>query len=202
MLWGSFKYHFIEIRRAISSCHIIFSPLPSRISIMPDLMILHGRVISGRGTYSKRPPPPPLIKFFGKHPERGTLNLALDEPIRFNPVLVELMLGENAFFWACEIGGMRCLVARAKGHPLHIIEIIAPCRLRDMFQLNDGDNLELQVSGGILEDLSISTRVVWAIFWRFRETWYASRTYRLLIGPFWLIRRRATQAPVYRAKLL
>ncbi len=111
------------------------------------------------------------------------------------------MLGPRAFFWACEIDGMRCLIKRAKGYPLHIIEIVAPCKLRDRFRLHDRDWFELQVSRNLVVDLSFDTRVVWSIFWRFRECWYESKTYRNLIGPFWLIRRRATQSPEYHAKL-
>ena len=97
---------------------------------------------------------------------------------------------------------MHCLITRSKGHPLHIIEIVALYKLRDKYQLHDGDWLELRVSReAVADDLSRGTRVIWNIFWRFRECWYSSRTYRLLLGPFWLIRRRATQSPQYRAKL-
>ena len=168
-----------------------------------DRVILRGRVIGGRGTASKiRTFTDEVIYFFGEPPVRGSLNLALDKPIRFDPKQIKFMGGKRAFFWAGEIDGMRCLITRAKGHPLHIIEIIAPCKLRDRFQLHDGDWLELQVSRDILvENLSWGTKVVWNIFWRFRECWHVSKTYRALIGPFWLIRRLATQSPQYYAKL-
>lgn len=164
-----------------------------------ELAALRGRVVSGRGTASKiKGFSTEIINFFGEPPVRGSLNLALDKPIRFDPEQVELKGGRHSFFWAGEIDGMRCLITRAKGHPLHIIEIVAPCKLRDKFQLHDGDWLELQVSRDILiENLSWSTKAIWNIFWRFRECWYVSKTYRVLIGPFWLIRRLATQSPQY-----
>ena len=133
---------------------------------------------------------------------RGSLNLALDKPVRFDPEQVEFLEGKRAFFWAGEIDGMRCLIMRARGHPLHIIEIVAPCKLRDRFQLNDGDWFELRVSRDIvIKDLSWGIKAIWSIFWRFRECWYVSKVYRMLIGPFWLIRRRATQSPQYYANL-
>ena len=62
--------------------------------------------------------------------------------------------------------------------------------------------MELKVSRGIvIEDLSWGTKAAWNIFWRSRECWYVSKAYRVLIGPFWLIRRLATQSPQYHAKL-
>lgn len=168
-----------------------------------NLAALRGRVISGRGTASKiKTFTAEVIDFFGEPPVRGSLNLALDRPIRFDPEQIEFMGGRRAFFWACEIDGMRCLITRAKGHPLHIVEIVAPCKLRDRFQLQDGDWFELKVSRDIvIEGLPWSTRAIWNIFWRFRECWYVSKAYRMLIGPFWLIRRRATQSPQYRTRL-
>ena len=168
-----------------------------------DFVTLRGRVISGRGTASKvKTFSAEVIDFFGELPVRGSLNLALDKPIRFDPDQAEFMGGKRTFFWAGAIGGMRCLITRARGHPLHIVEVVAPCKLRDRYQLRDGDWFELQVSQDILvKNLSRSTRAVWNIFWRFREYWYVSKTYRALVGPFWLIRRLATQSPQYHAKL-
>ena len=172
---------------------------------MSDFIILRGRVIRGRGTASKiKGFSTEIINFFGEPPVRGSLNLALAKPVRFDPGQVEFKKGGEArsFFWAGEINGMRCLITRAKGHPLHIIEVVAPCKLRDRFRLRDGDRFELQVSQDILvQNLSWGTKAVWSVFWRFRECWYVSRIYRALIGPFWLIRRLATQSPQYHAKL-
>ena len=170
---------------------------------IPDSVALRGRVISGRSTASKvKTFAAEVVKFFGELPARGTLNLALDKPVRFDPEQVECTGGKRAFFWACEIDGMRCLITRAKGHPLHIVEIVALCKLRDRFQLHDGDWMELKVSRDIvIDDLPWSTRTIWNIFWRFRESWYVSKAYRTLIGPFWMIRRLATQSPQHHAKL-
>ena len=170
---------------------------------MLDPIVLRGCVISGRGTASKiKAFTTEVIDFFGEPPVRGSLNLALGRPVRFDPRQIEFTGGKRSFFWAGEIEGMRCLITRAEGHPLHIIEIVAPCRLRDKFQLRDGDWMELKVSRDIiLEDLSWGTKAVWNFFWRFRECWYVSKAYRMLIGPFWLIRRMATQSPQYHAKL-
>ena len=174
--------------------------MPEQIS---NFITLRGCVISGRGTASKiKGFSAEIVNFFGEPPVRGSLNLALDEPVRFDPEQVELKGGRRSFFWAGEIDGMRCLITRAKGHPLHIIEIVAPCKLRDKFQLRDGDWMEFKVSRSIvLEDLSWGTKAAWNFFWRFRECWYVSKVYRALIGPFWLIRRMATQSPQYHAKL-
>ena len=167
-----------------------------------QLKTIRGRVISGRGTASKiKAFSAEVIDFFGEPPVRGSLNLALDKPIRFDPERVEFVRGKRSFFWAGEIDGMRCLITRAKGHPLHIVELVAPCKLRDRFQLHNGDWFELRVSSDIVQNLSWGTKAVWNVFWRFRECWYVSKAYRMLIGPFWLIRRRATQSPRYHVNL-
>ena len=62
--------------------------------------------------------------------------------------------------------------------------------------------MELKVSRDIVVgDLSWGTKAAWNVFWCFRECWYMSKAYRMLIGPFWMIRRLATQSPQYHAKL-
>ncbi len=121
--------------------------------------------------------------------------------MRFDPEKVAFPGGHRAYYWAAEINGSRCLLTRAKGHPLHVVEVLSPYRLRDKFQLKNGDSVEIKVSSDLILDLLWGIKAIWNIFWKFRGSWYASRAYRTLIGPFWLIRRLATQSPQYRAKL-
>lgn len=167
-----------------------------------DFLTLHGCVISGRGTASQaKVGESPISDFFGELQAPGSLNVALDEPVGLNPEKVEFPGGHRSFYWAAEINGTRCLVTRAKGHPLHVVEILSPYRLREKFQLKDGDPVEIKVDSDSIADLSWGVKAIWSIFWKFRGSWYASRAYRALIGPFWLVRRLATQSPEYHAKL-
>ena len=173
--------------------------MPEQVS---EFVALHGRVTSGRGTASQlRVCESPISDFFGELQAPGSLNVALEKPVRLDPGKVAFHGSERAFYWAAEINGSRCLITRAKGHPLHIVEILSPHRLREKFQLKDGDFVELKVSSSFITDLSWGIRAVWNVFWKFRGGWYASRAYRTLIGPFWLIRRLATQSPQHHAKL-
>ncbi len=166
-----------------------------------NFVTLHGRVISGRGTASQiKVGESPISDFFGELQAPGSLNVALERPIRFDPEEVPFPGGHRAYYWAAEINGSRCLLTRAKGHPLHIVEVLSPYRLREKFQLKDGDSVEIKVVSGLIVDLSWWIKAIWGIFWKFRGNWYASRAYRTLIGPFWLIRRLATQSPQFRAK--
>ena len=169
---------------------------------MPNPTRLHGRVISGRGTASQSAVgPSPISDFFGELQAPGSLNVALDGPVRFDPKQVAIPKEGRAYYWPAEINGSRCLMTRADGHPLHIVEILSPLHLRKEFNLRDGDAVTLEVSPNLTTSLSRGTGIAWGIFWGFRGSWYASRTYRTLIGPFWLLRRLATQSPKYRAKV-
>ena len=164
-------------------------------------LVLRGRVISGRGTASQsKIRESPVSDFFGELQAPGSLNIALERPIRFDPEKVAFPGGSRAYYWPAEINGSRCLITRAKGHPLHIVEVLSPYRLREKFQLKNGDSVEIKTSSNLIADLSRGSKTVWSIFWKFRGGWYASRTYRMLVGPFWLIRRLATQSPQYHAK--
>lgn len=168
----------------------------------PAFVILRGHVISGRGTASRsKVRASPVSDFFGELQAPGSLNIALERPVRFDPEKVAFPGGSRAYYWPAEINGSRCLITRAKGHPLHIVEILSPYRLREKFQLKNGDSVEIKTSSNLIVDLSRGSKTAWSIFWKFRGGWYASRTYRMFVGPFWLIRRLATQSPQYHAKL-
>ena len=67
--------------------------------------------------------------------------------------------------------------------------------------MKTGSVVEIKVPSGLIEKLSWGTKIIWRVFWQGRGNWYSYRTYRALIGPFWLIRRRATQSVDYRPKL-
>lgn len=172
-------------------------PEPTSNEFVP----LHGYVISGRGTASKGAVvESPISDFLGELPIPGSLNVALEKPVRFDSEKIAFS-GGATYYWAAKINGIRCLIVRKKGHPLHIVEVVSAYRLREKFQLENGGSVEVQVPFSLLVDLSWQTKAIWNVFWKYRNGWYASWVYRWLIGPFWLIRRLATQSPQYHAKL-
>jgi len=171
---------------------------------MPESdLSFRGCVISGYGTTAQAVDlPKPIRDFLGGPEYQGSLNVALEQPIRFKPERTVIPQEGRAYYWAAEINGLRCLISRGRGHPLHIVEVIATCRLRDELRLNDGSVVEIRVAPNLADDLTWDTRLIWKLFWGWgRTTWYASRKYRRLIGIFWLLRRRATQSPQYHLKL-
>lgn len=172
------------------------------MSEISNLVLLRGRVVTGRGTASQvKVSESPISDFFGKLQAPGSLNVVLERPVRFDPEKVAFPGGHRAYYWAAEINGSRCLLTRAKGHPLHVVEVLSPDRLREKFQLKNGDSVEIRIASDLMVDMSWGIKAIWGVFWKFRGHWYASRAYRMLIGPFWPIRRLATQHPQYRAKL-
>ena len=182
-------------------CFLLLCPLMSD-PLAPEFMLLRGCVISGRGTASKRKiVKSPISDFFGELPAPGSLNVSLEKPVRINPEKVAFVKDDRTYCWASEINGTRCLVTRRKGHPLHIVEILSPYLLREKFQLKNGDSVEISLPHDFIVDLSWKTNAIWSVFWKHRNRWYASRTYRMLIGPFWLVRRLASQSPEYHPKL-
>ena len=165
--------------------------------------VLKGRVVGGYGTASLwGRGPGPISDVLGAFPYPGSLNIALDQPVRFRPEHTAIPQEGRIYYWEAKISGFRCLIARRNSYALHFIEVIAERRLRDELQLSDKSIVEIQVSAKLIDPLSWSTKLVWYLFWGMgRTTWVVSRRYRLLVGPLWLLRRKATQFPEYRIKL-
>ncbi len=168
-----------------------------------DQTVLRGRVVSGYGTASRwNIEPSPISDALGALPYPGSLNVALDRPVRFKPEYTAIPQEGRIYYWHAEINGIHCLISRRNSHALHFVEVIAACRLRDELQLNGKAIVEIKIETQLVDPLSWSTRLIWCWFWGIgRTTWVASRGYRTLVGPLWLLRRKATQLPEYRLKI-
>ena len=167
----------------------------------PNLVPLRGCAMSGYGMGSwTKVTASPISEFFGQLQAQGTLNVALDKPVRFN-LDKAVFTNNERYYWAAEINGSRCLIKREKKDPLHLVEILSPHILRKKFHLKDGSSVEIKVPSDSIQKLSWETKVIWSIFWQGRSNWHYRRTYRVLIGPLWLLRRRACQSVDYRPRL-
>jgi len=122
-------------------------------------MLLRGRVVSGVGSFAY------WIGQLQDHYQRktgvilypGTLNLRLDAEYSLPPKVIRLEGAEyggrvSVSIVPCSVRGTRAFLLRTDAnengqgdHPKTIIEIAAEVRLRDLFQLQDGDLLEVEV---------------------------------------------------------
>ena len=127
------------------------------------MAILHGRVKTGIGDFSKRMKQIPdlLSAYFektGMHFIPGTLNIQLEEPytlpkdkiIRLEGVEYGGTVSVNIV--PCKINGKKAFILRTdkneagKGdHPKTIIEIACDVMLREKFGLEDGDKVIITV---------------------------------------------------------
>lgn len=101
----------------------------------------------------------------------GSLNLIGKSPVWLDARAAIHTTAEWAY-WRASLRGMPVVIGRwLSGCPAHVFEIFAPVRLREAFNLRDGDALELCIPRGATAsaDASWRNRLVWYGFWRFRE---------------------------------
>ena len=151
------------------------------------MVVVRGRVIKGKGGYGKNPHRPEVAAHFNNTPIKGTLNIALDQPIRLRH---EKKLISR--FWPSYIEGIPCLITRTSHTPLHIVEVISdeqlPCRRSDW--------VTLVIPRGCTVALPSIHHTIWKIFYGFGRThWYEYKIYRRLLGPFYFVRRLSIQDP-------
>ncbi len=122
-------------------------------------MVLRGQVVSGVGSFAY------WIKQLQDHYERktgmilypGTLNLRLDSEYSLPGKVIRLEAAEyggrvSVSIVPCSIKGRKAFLLRTDAneqgrgvHPKTIVEIATDVKLRDLYQLQDGDYLELTI---------------------------------------------------------
>lgn len=128
------------------------------IFIKAAFVFLRGKVLSGMGNFSY------WIEKLQDHYDRktglrlfpGTLNVELDEPYTL-PVDVMRLEGEeyggtvSVNMVPCSILGRKAFILRTDAneqgrghHPRTIVEIATDLKLRDAFNLRDGDTVEIE----------------------------------------------------------
>jgi riboflavin kinase len=123
------------------------------------MMVLRGQVVSGVGSFSY------WIEKLQEHYERktgmvlypGTLNLRLDSEYSLPAKVIRLEGAEyggrvSVNIVPCSVRGRKAFLLRTDAneqgtgdHPKTIVEIATDVRLRDLYQLQDGDYLELTI---------------------------------------------------------
>jgi riboflavin kinase len=126
------------------------------------MSILRGKVVSGMGNFSY------WIEKLSDHYERktsmrlfpGTLNVELPEPYRLPEKVLRLEGDEyggtvSVNIVPCQILGRPAFILRTDAneqerghHPRTIVEVATDMKLRDHFQLRDGDVVEIEIATG------------------------------------------------------
>jgi riboflavin kinase len=130
-----------------------------------EVMIVEGKVVSGfgEGRYFLSLPPYKEIfkKILGFEPYEGTLNLKLDREFNINEF--KYIETEDFEYNGKKIFGVRILPVKIlinnikidgaivspkkTYHSSDIIEIVAPIKLREKFNLKDGDTVKILIKG-------------------------------------------------------
>jgi|GEM_PF-1697924 len=83
--------------------------------------------------------------------------------------------GGRRMLWPATCGDQRVWLYRWPTTPLHIVEIIAKTKLRDVLRIEDGDSLSFHVSPADIDTISWTSWFSWAALWGQRELWFYSR---------------------------
>lgn len=125
-----------------------------------ESLVLRGKVVSGMGSFAH------WIGQLQDHYQRktgmvlypGTLNLKLDSDYSLPEKVIRLEASEyggrvSVSIVPCSIRGKEAFLLRTDAnengtgdHPKTIIEIATDVKLRDLFQLQDGDSLEVAIA--------------------------------------------------------
>ncbi len=123
------------------------------------MAVLSGKVVSGMGNFSYwiEKLREHYLSKTGMNLYPGTLNVQLEEPYSLPQRVIRLEGQEyggtvSVNMVPCSIGEKRAFLLRTDAneqelghHPKTIVEIATDIRLRDHFDLNDGDQVEIEI---------------------------------------------------------
>jgi SAM-dependent methyltransferase len=133
------------------------------------------QVISGRGharaLFEQILEEIPLVA--GERVIPGTLNLLLKKPLMFNnDRALRLRNGSSLLLlWPGEINGKAVWLYRWGSAPLHVVEVISNTKLREYFNLVDGDRVTVSIGCNYVSKISYLGRVAWTLCWLGRKKW-------------------------------
>jgi hypothetical protein len=141
---------------------------------MADTVMLYGTVVSGRGNASAviRGNMDELTSALGTELVQGSLNLVLQQPVKLAPARSVSVDGGRRLFWPATIEAIGVWAYRWPHAPLHVLEVVAPVRLREALGLSDGSPLTLTLDRADTVDLTLTARAAWAAWWYGRGPWY------------------------------
>lgn|SRR5574337_605178 len=137
------------------------------------MMQLHATVASGRGWALKdrAEDVAELSAIEGRQFVNGSLNLVAHVPVWLNADFAMYKRG-TWLFWRALLENVPVVIGRwTSGCPAHVFEIYAAVRLRDALKLEDGHVVKLTIPDQIVSitEVSVWNRVIWSLFWKYRE---------------------------------
>ncbi len=112
----------------------------------------------------------------GNAPHPGSLNLVLRQPIVLDPQRAIGASDGKRWFWLAQCAATPCLLTRWRGCPLHVVEVVAAVRLRDLE--GEAGALQIDVDNDLLLPVPLTNRLFWVLLWAGRQHWfYASDRY-------------------------
>jgi hypothetical protein len=133
----------------------------------------------------------------GMHLQPGSLNLVTKRPIYLAGSEAVYWDGTYNRYWKGWLCGLPVLINRWQSCPAHVFEIFAEVRLRDAFDLFDGEAVPLHIDAqAVAQDRSNSAtnRMVWTVLWKWRERrFFSDDRYA------WLLTRSAFRKYAWRS---
>ena len=163
-----------------------------------------GTVLSGRGNARKHMEAEyaAFQEATGESLIQGSLNLILSEPVFLNlETALEVSQGER-LLWRAELSGLPVWVYRFPHAPLHVVEVLASVRLRDVLDLEDGATVPLCLQQADVVKLSVRQRVAWFLLWKGRGSWSYHKDWYYLRTRSLSIDIGATQRPSQQSMIL
>ncbi|MFK5951356.1 MAG: hypothetical protein QM500_21585 [Methylococcales bacterium] len=139
---------------------------------------IKAQVISGRGLASstRKNSTARLSKHLNINLVDGSLNLVSKQPLWLKKETAIYTDKKRHLYWHATLNGTPVIINRWIGDcPVHIFEVYANKKLRDLLDLKDGDTIKLSVDPYILDknkNSSLKYIITWYLIWFGRETLY------------------------------
>ena len=121
----------------------------------------------------------------------GSLNLIANSPIYFKEN-ASFYQKNNHMFFKGKLNDIPVFINRWKGAPAHIFEIFSTQHLRKSLKLHSGQTVKLSILNLYLDDernQNIKNKLIWIIYWKFRESlFYRSEYYPHIVRTKWRAR--------------
>lgn len=159
---------------------------------------ISGKIISGRSRAPEdiMPFENEINNVLGGTVYPGTLNLVLNTPILLNLDAGYSFNNGKRYLW--KVTGSSSTppiyICRWLGCPMHVIELISTVKIRDIYNLQDGENFSLDIDNSIVKAIPIHRKIAWYALWKYRSAWYYQKnSYKLKVYKFNRIRKLASQ---------
>lgn len=140
--------------------------------------VFHGRVVRGRGQGAVHMDhfAPEIHAITGRTIFPGSLNVILNGPVRLNSNVAKTFDSGFRMLWPASLNGVDVWVYRWQHTALHVVEILAPNRLRSQLLLEDGTPVTLRIEADAVGRISLTGYATWAALWLARGSWPYTKT--------------------------